>query len=185
VNAFAVRNPHPETSVAGLMEPIWYEDYAEPTWVWQSTGGSEEFEPKLSLTPLAIGTLKGTFYALFFAIPLGILGALYTSAADPRPALVKPASRSWLAPSGLGFRRTLARAASSALRGSCSCSGVPFAPPRRGFRAAGARGTPARHEVFRPRARARRRFFPAGRVEHGVRRRLRRWLFQTGLVRPA
>jgi len=93
VSAFAVRNPHPETSFAGLVEPIWYEDYPEPTWVWQSTGGSEEFEPKLSLTPLAIGTLKGTFYALFFAIPLGILGALYTSQLmDPRlQRWVKPA----------------------------------------------------------------------------------------------
>jgi phosphate transport system permease protein len=93
VRAFAVRNPHPETSFAGLAEPIWYEDYAEPTWVWQSTGGSEEFEPKLSLTPLAVGTLKGTFYALFFAIPLGILGALYTSQLmDPRlQRWVKPA----------------------------------------------------------------------------------------------
>jgi len=93
IRAFSVRNPHPETSLAGLAEPIWYEDYAEPTWVWQSTGGSEEFESKLSLTPLAVGTLKGTFYALFFAIPLGILGALYTSQLmDPRlQRWVKPA----------------------------------------------------------------------------------------------
>jgi len=92
VRAFAVRNPHPETSFASLLQPIWYEDYPEPTWVWQSTGGSEEFEPKLSLTPLALGTLKGTFYALIFAIPLGILGALYTSQLmDPRlQAYVKP-----------------------------------------------------------------------------------------------
>ncbi len=79
VSAFSVRNPHPEVSFAALAAPIWYEDYLEPTWVWQSTGGSEEFESKLSLTPLAIGTLKGAFYALFFAIPLAILGALYTS----------------------------------------------------------------------------------------------------------
>ena len=93
VRAFAVRNPHPETSFASLAEPIWYEDYAEPTWVWQSTGGSEEFESKLSLTPLALGTLKGTIYALLFAIPLGILGALYTSQLmDPRlQRWVKPA----------------------------------------------------------------------------------------------
>ncbi|MEX2208405.1 MAG: ABC transporter permease subunit [Myxococcota bacterium] len=93
VRAFDVRNPHPETSVAGLVEPIWYEDYPGPTWVWQSTGGSEEFEPKLSLTPLAIGTLKGTFYALFFAIPLGILGALYTS------QLMDPRLQRWVKPS--------------------------------------------------------------------------------------
>ena len=92
LRAFALRNPHPETSFAGLAEPIWYEDYPEPTWVWQSTGGSEEFESKLSLTPLAVGTLKGTFYALFFAIPLGILGALYTS------QLMDPRLQRWVKP---------------------------------------------------------------------------------------
>ena len=29
--------------------------------------------------PLIFGTIKGTFYALLFAIPLAVLGALYTS----------------------------------------------------------------------------------------------------------
>jgi phosphate transport system permease protein len=47
--------------------------------VWQSTGGTDDFESKLSLTPLIYGTLKGTFYALLFAVPLALLGALYTS----------------------------------------------------------------------------------------------------------
>jgi len=47
--------------------------------VWQSTGGTDDFEPKLSLTPLVFGTLKGTFYALLFAIPVALLSALYTS----------------------------------------------------------------------------------------------------------
>ena len=41
------------------------------TYVWQSTGGSDEFESKLSLTPLMIGTLKGTLYSLFLADPAG------------------------------------------------------------------------------------------------------------------
>ena len=37
------------------------------------------------------GTLKGTFYALIFAIPLAVLGALYTSQfMHPRSARVKP-----------------------------------------------------------------------------------------------
>ena len=50
VSAFAVRNPHPEIVASRrLFGPIWYEDYPEPTFVWQSTGGTEEFEPKLSL----------------------------------------------------------------------------------------------------------------------------------------
>ena len=29
--------------------------------------------------PLIFGTIKGTFYALLFAIPLAVMGALYTS----------------------------------------------------------------------------------------------------------
>jgi phosphate transport system permease protein len=33
----------------------------------------------MSLAPLVFGTIKGTFYALVFAIPLAVLGALYTS----------------------------------------------------------------------------------------------------------
>ncbi|HYH47006.1 MAG TPA: ABC transporter permease subunit, partial [Thermoanaerobaculia bacterium] len=55
------------------------EGYEKPEHVWQSSSGSDDFEPKLSLTPLLVGTLKGTFYSLLLAIPLGILGAMYTS----------------------------------------------------------------------------------------------------------
>ena len=58
---------------------VWYEGYAKPEYVWQSTGGSDDFEPKLSLVPLVFGTIKATFYALLFAIPLAVFGALYAS----------------------------------------------------------------------------------------------------------
>jgi phosphate transport system permease protein len=47
--------------------------------VWQSTGGTDDFEPKLSLVPLIFGTIKGTLYAMLFAIPIAVLAALYTS----------------------------------------------------------------------------------------------------------
>src|SRR4029450_8775959 len=47
--------------------------------VWQSTGGTDDFEAKFSLTPLVYGTLKGTVYALLFAVPLALLAALYVS----------------------------------------------------------------------------------------------------------
>jgi phosphate transport system permease protein len=57
---------------------VWYENYDRPEWVWQSSG-SIEVEPKLSLMPLVVGTLKGTFYSLLLAIPLGVLGAMYAS----------------------------------------------------------------------------------------------------------
>lgn len=72
-------SPHPETSFATLFGKMWYEGRSEPEFVWQSSGGTEDFEPKLSLVPLIFGTLKGTFYALLFAVPLALLGAIYTT----------------------------------------------------------------------------------------------------------
>jgi phosphate transport system permease protein len=74
-----VHNPHPEVGWRALFGKVWYEGYPEPAHVWQSSGGSDAFEPKLSLTPLMVGTLKGTLYSLVLAIPLGVLGAMYTS----------------------------------------------------------------------------------------------------------
>src|SRR5439155_19155547 len=38
-----------------------------------------DFEPKLSLTPLVIGSLKGTIYAMAFAVPIALLAAIYAS----------------------------------------------------------------------------------------------------------
>jgi phosphate transport system permease protein len=74
-----VYNPHPEVTLATLFGKVWYEGYSRPEWVWQSTGGTDDFESKLSLTPLIFGTLKGTFYALLFAVPLALLAAIYVS----------------------------------------------------------------------------------------------------------
>ena len=74
-----IRNPHPEITWRTLFGKVWYEGYDHPDYVWQSTGGSDDFEPKLSLTPLLFGTLKGMFYSLFLAIPLGVFGAMYVS----------------------------------------------------------------------------------------------------------
>jgi phosphate transport system permease protein len=79
VGRFVVDNPHPEITWQALFGKVWYEGYGRPEYVWQSTGATSDFEPKFSLVPLVFGTLKGTFYALLFAIPLAVLGALYTS----------------------------------------------------------------------------------------------------------
>lgn len=79
LGALAIHNPHPETTLSSLFARVWYEGYERPEYAWQSTGGTDDFEPKLSLTPLLIGTLKGTFYSLLLAIPLGVLGAMYAS----------------------------------------------------------------------------------------------------------
>jgi phosphate transport system permease protein len=79
IAALDIVNPHPEISWATLFGKVWYEGYDRPAWVWQSSGASDDVEPKLSLTPLLAGTLKGTIYSLFLAIPLGVFGAMYTS----------------------------------------------------------------------------------------------------------
>jgi phosphate transport system permease protein len=76
---WAVDNPNPEVTLRTLFGKVWYEGYSAPAYVWQSTGGSDDFEAKLSLTPLVYGTLKGTFYALLVAVPLALLAALYVS----------------------------------------------------------------------------------------------------------
>ena len=79
LHLFAVDNPHPEVSWSALWEKVWYEGYPEPQYVWQSTSGSDDFEAKLSLMPLAFGTMKAAFYAMLFAVPLAIAGAIYTA----------------------------------------------------------------------------------------------------------
>lgn len=76
---FDVRNEHPEVSLSALWSRVWYESYDEPRFLWQSSSASSDFEPKFSLTPLAIGTLKGAFYAMIFAVPLAVLGAIFTA----------------------------------------------------------------------------------------------------------
>jgi phosphate transport system permease protein len=76
---YSISNPHPEVTWKSLFGKVWYEGYAEPAYVWQSTGATDDFETKFSLVPLMFGTIKGTLYALLFAIPIAVGGALYTS----------------------------------------------------------------------------------------------------------
>ena len=76
---YQIANPYPEVTWATLFFPVWYEGYDHPHLVWQSSSGSDDFEPKLSLTPLIFGTIKGTFYAVLLAVPLAVLAAIYTA----------------------------------------------------------------------------------------------------------
>ncbi len=75
----SVTNHHPEVSWSVLWDKVWYENYSEPDYVWQSSSASSDFEPKYSLMPLAFGTLKAALYAMIVATPLAICGALYTA----------------------------------------------------------------------------------------------------------
>ena len=93
LHRYRLSDPHPEAGFKAFFGKIWYEGASKPDYSWQSTGGSDEFEPKLSLTPLIIGSLKGTFYALLFAVPIALLAAIYSSSFLPAPVkrVVKPA----------------------------------------------------------------------------------------------
>ncbi len=87
-----IHNQHPEISWSALWGKVWYESYQEPAYIWQSSAANNDFEPKFSLTPLVFGTLKAAFYAMIFAIPLAIMGAIYTAyfMAPRMRQLVKP-----------------------------------------------------------------------------------------------
>ena len=85
-------NEHPEVSFSSLWSKVWYENYEEPEFVWQSSASTNEFEPKFSLTPLVFGTIKASMYAMLFAIPLALMGAAYTA------YFMSPQLRKWVKP---------------------------------------------------------------------------------------
>ena len=76
---WTVDAPHPETTWKSIFGKIWYEGFDSPSYTWQSSSGTDSFEPKLSLVPLIFGTIKATIYSLLFAVPIALLGAIYTS----------------------------------------------------------------------------------------------------------
>ena len=87
-----IHNEHPELSWSALWEEVTYEGYSEPDYIWQSSSADNDFEPKFSLVPLAFGTLKAAFYAMLFATPLAIMGAIYTA------YFMSAGMRSWVKP---------------------------------------------------------------------------------------
>ena len=84
--------PHPQTNLRAIFGKVQYEGFENPEHIWQSSSGSDEFEPKYGLMPLIFGTLKATFYTMIFAVPIALLAAVYTSEfLSPRiKARVKP-----------------------------------------------------------------------------------------------
>ncbi len=84
--------PHPEATVGAMLSKVWYEGFEQPQHVWQSSSGTDDFEPKYGLFPLIFGTIKATFYSMLFGAPLALLAAIYTSEfLHPRTkARVKP-----------------------------------------------------------------------------------------------
>jgi len=79
LHLYDLKDRHPEASWSSYFGAIHYEGRESPEYIWQSTGGSDAFEPKVSMVPLIVGTIKGTIYAMMFAIPIALLCAIFTS----------------------------------------------------------------------------------------------------------
>ena len=79
LHVMSLDDPHPQAGWKTYFSKIRYEGQDEASFTWQSTGGRDDFESKLSMVPLIIGTFKGTIYAMLFAVPIALLAALYTS----------------------------------------------------------------------------------------------------------
>ncbi len=79
VTTWSLHNPHADGSIAQMFGKLHYEGYPEPAYVYQSSAGTQDAEAKISLVPLVFGTLKATLYAMLFAVPIAIMGAIYTS----------------------------------------------------------------------------------------------------------
>lgn len=92
VGFYALKNEHPEISWDALWGKVWYEGREGADYVWQSSSGADDFEAKFSLIPLTIGTLKAAFFSMLLAMPLAIMGAIYSAyfMSPKMRGLVKP-----------------------------------------------------------------------------------------------
>lgn len=79
LNYHRIRDPYPASGWKTFFGRVHYEGRAGPSYEWQTSGATDTFEPKYSLVPLILGSLKGTFFALLFSAPLAFCAALYTS----------------------------------------------------------------------------------------------------------
>lgn len=76
---YAIDNPYPDVTWRSLWHKLWYENYPEPAYVWQSTSGEDSYQAKFSLMPVIFGTFKAAGYSMLFAVPLALAGAIYTA----------------------------------------------------------------------------------------------------------
>ncbi|MBD3611259.1 MAG: ABC transporter permease subunit [Hydrogenovibrio crunogenus] len=79
VITYDIENEHPDVSFSSLWGKVWYEGYEEPSYTWQSSSASADFEPKFSMVPLTFGTIKAALYSMLFAVPIAVLAAIYTA----------------------------------------------------------------------------------------------------------
>lgn len=82
----------PALSLKSVFGKVWYDGYQQPEFVWQTTALADNYENKVSVVPLVFGTVKAAFYAMLFAIPIAIGGAIYTA------YFMSSALRAWVKP---------------------------------------------------------------------------------------
>nr|WP_328838203.1 ABC transporter permease subunit [Vibrio ulleungensis] len=87
-----MRGYRPELSLKNVFGKVWFDGYEEPEFVWQTTALADNYEAKVSLVPLVFGTIKAAFYAMLFAVPIAIGGAIYTA------YFMSSALRAWVKP---------------------------------------------------------------------------------------
>ncbi len=90
--AYRVDNPYPDIGWRGLWQRVWYENYPQPDFIWQSTAADDSYQAKFSLVPLLAGSLKAALYAMLFATPLALAAAVYTA------CFMTPGLRRWVKP---------------------------------------------------------------------------------------
>ncbi|WP_050112866.1 ABC transporter permease subunit [Yersinia thracica] len=78
-STYQLDNRYPDINWRSLWQRVWYENYPEPAYVWQSSSAQESYQAKFSLIPIIFGTLKAAGYAMLFAVPLALAGAIYTA----------------------------------------------------------------------------------------------------------
>jgi phosphate transport system permease protein len=71
-----------------LLRPYQWSDYDKPEYIWQPVSPIRKY----NLVPLFLGSLKVTFVALLFGVPLALGAAIYVS------QLASPRLREWIKP---------------------------------------------------------------------------------------
>jgi phosphate transport system permease protein len=64
---------------SSLWHPIWYEGHEHPSYLWQSGQSDNLTIDKLSLYPMLVGSIKAALLAMFVAVPVAFLAAVYTA----------------------------------------------------------------------------------------------------------
>ena len=85
---FTSQEVQEEANISEFFLPHRYTPDSSPDFIWQPVSQ----RPKYSTIPLIVGTLKATFIAMLFAIPLAVAAAIFTSEFAPSRVkeIIKP-----------------------------------------------------------------------------------------------